>query len=325
MEAGPDTGAKKGNEQLPEGGREMHMKPKGQKPVVPSAAFKTTTREKDHQSVRMREVGRLTPGVGHYDAEPDNIWPKRDKLSHILDKDRPHAPSFRVAKLMNATLPARPSSTPLPPTPRRAYKILREIEKIPVSNHKEVASVRRAFVCHAFFVAFTMPTRPTTSLPHEQRLTRPLPPWPQVLKKAVTLDLLGGTGHSRVVDFSATVPVSKQHSAESGVESIPTEGGGEGGDASQAPPKAAGTGALGRSVSPELSYSQRIQGPDLSRSLPRYKPNTGVPTLTGYQFPRGGEATQCYYENVDCLRGHKSTPDLSRSGRDYKDLLLRLG
>ena len=48
------------------------------------------------RQVRMKEVGRLAPGVGHYDAQPDKLRPKRDKISYILNKDRPNAPSFKV-------------------------------------------------------------------------------------------------------------------------------------------------------------------------------------------------------------------------------------
>ena len=57
--------------------------------------------------------------------------------------------------------------------------------------------------------------------------------------------------------------------------------------------------------------SRRIPGPDMDRMLARYK-QSGEPTLTGYLAPRGGEATQCSYDNLDALRGHMSTPDLSR-------------
>jgi hypothetical protein len=49
----------------------------------------------------------------------------------------------------------------------------------------------------------------------------------------------------------------------------------------------------------------------MDRMLARYK-QSGEPTLTGYLAPRGGEATQCSYDNLDALRGHMSTPDLSR-------------
>lgn len=240
---------------------------------------------------------------------------KQDKLAYIANKDRPSAPSFQVERLAKTLPKSQGSAEMAQPTPRFSLRVLRELEKFPPNSPAAMRFLKQALM--------------SAGMPPE--LSRPASRGRHSLHSTATSAKIG------FADASSQEVDRAEGEEEALVATASTGTTGSGAD-SQAFPVAApalldtaNLGATGNLSHTSISLRTRsasspehIRGLDMSRMLPRYKPDTGAPTLCGYQVPKGTDSVEGDY-NAVVGKHHIPTPDLSRSGKDHIDQLQRLG
>ena len=243
----------------------------------------------DYLEVFNKQVGQLAPPIGYYNAKLDLTKPAGPKLGYIVQVDRPHAPSFMAETLVSETL---------------------------AKSKKELTLQGKA------------PKQPVSVTPRTAvRLLRDKSPNVTDLSQYSVLNTSHHKSPKKEKEIQAPQP--KQEDQEERAQTAAS------------PDKE----ALMSPMSPNSKLRPRTSSPttgtrifdkrwdashitiDMDGRTARTKAS-GQSTCTGHQLITSQSADVWYrpsFEVMEVSCKRVPTPDLSRSGKDYDDRILRLG
>lgn len=240
-----------------------------------------------------KQVGKLAPPVGYYDVKMDLTKPAGPRLGYIVQVDRPHAPTFIAETLLKETL-------------AKSKKELTLKGKTAQAEEDFQISPRAAV-----------------------RLLRDKSPNVTDLSQC---------------SFQSTKSHNKKEKLHTAQPKLQEDEGDDNAKTAMSPDK--GVTIMSPVASPDLKIRPRTSTPtsgsrifdkkwdashvtiNMKGRVARTKESTGESTCTGYQMSTAQSADVWYrpsFEVMEITGRRVSTPDLSRSGKDFDDHLLRLG
>lgn len=237
-----------------------------------------------------KQNGKLAPPVGYYDAKLEVTKPSGPKLGYIVQNDRPHAPTVRAETLLNETLAKSKKELTMKgkstPTTRDGKISPRVAVRLLRDKDPNVLDLSQ--------YSFENPKKRTDKKP-------------------------------------AAAPAQQQEDEDDErpkTSASPSKG--EAMSVVGSPPK-----HRPRTCSPtsgsrvfDKAWDASHITIDMKGRTARNKEGTGVSTCTGYLMSAAQSADVWYrpsFEVMEISNRRVPTPDLSRSGKDYDDQLLKLG
>jgi len=240
-----------------------------------------------------KQVGKLAPPIGYYNAKLDLTKPAGPKLGYIVQVDRPHAPTFMAETLVNETLAkskkeltltGKAPQQPVSITPRTAVRLLRD-KNPAVTDLSQYSALNTSQKLHR-----KVAESPVVQ-PRQEDETR------QEDERAQTAEL-----PNKEAVMSPVMPDSKTRPRTS-------------------------TPTTGSRIFDKTWDASHITI-DMKGRTARNKGETGQSTCTGFQMTVAQSADVWYrpsYEVMEITQKRVATPDLTRSGKDHNDQILRLG